>query len=61
VAYIEDLELDHILDEVDVGIMPSVREEAYGYAGMEFLAKGIPVISNAIGGLVDYTREGETG
>lgn len=53
--------LDAILDEVDVGLMPSVWEEAYGYAGLEFLAKGIPVIANAIGGMPDYTREGETG
>ena len=28
---------------------------------MEFLAKGIPVIANAIGGMVDYVRDGETG
>jgi glycosyltransferase involved in cell wall biosynthesis len=53
--------LDSILDEVDVGLMPSVWEEAYGYAGVEFLAKGIPVIANAIGGMPDYTRDGETG
>ena len=54
-------ELDSILDGVDVGLMPSIWEEAYGYAGIEFLAKGIPVIANAIGGMPDYTREGETG
>jgi glycosyltransferase involved in cell wall biosynthesis len=54
-------ELDTILDGVDVGLMPSIWEEAYGYAGVEFLAKGIPVIANAIGGMTDYTREGETG
>jgi glycosyltransferase involved in cell wall biosynthesis len=53
--------LDALLDEVDVGIMPSIWEEAYGYAGIEFLAKGIPVIANAIGGMVDYVRDGETG
>jgi glycosyltransferase involved in cell wall biosynthesis len=53
--------LDALLDEVDVGLVPSVWEEAYGYAGMEFLAKGIPVIANAIGGMTDYVREGETG
>jgi glycosyltransferase involved in cell wall biosynthesis len=53
--------LDALLDDVDVGLMPSVWEEAYGYAGVEFLAKGIPVIANAIGGMVDYTRPGETG
>jgi glycosyltransferase involved in cell wall biosynthesis len=54
-------QLDAILDEVDVGLVPSVWEEAYAYAGMEFLAKGIPVIANAIGGMTDYTRDGETG
>ena len=54
-------ELDAMLDEVDVGIMPSTWEEAYGYAGMEFLAKGIPVIANAVGGMVDYVVPGETG
>ena len=54
-------ELDAMLDDVDVGLMPSVWEEAYGYAGVEFLAKGIPVIANAIGGMTDYTRDGETG
>ncbi len=54
-------ELDRMLDEVDVGLMPSVWEEAYGFAGMEFLSKGIPVVANAIGGMTDYVREGETG
>lgn len=54
-------QMDAILDEVDVGLMPSVWEEAYGYAGVEFLAKGIPVIANDIGGMPDYTRDGETG
>jgi glycosyltransferase involved in cell wall biosynthesis len=54
-------ELDGLLDEVDVGLMTSVWEEAYGYAGVEFLAKGIPLVANAIGGVVDYVRDGETG
>jgi glycosyltransferase involved in cell wall biosynthesis len=53
--------LDAILDQVDVGLMPSLWEEAYGYAGMEMIAKGIPVIGNAVGGIVDYVRDGETG
>lgn len=54
-------DMDQMLDAVDVGILPSVWEEAYGFTGIEFLAKGIPVIANRIGGMVDYTREGETG
>jgi glycosyltransferase involved in cell wall biosynthesis len=54
-------QVDTLLDEIDVGLVPSVWEEAYGYVGLEFLAKGIPVIANAIGGMTDYTRDGETG
>lgn len=57
------LHLDRILEElkITVGIMPSLWEEAYGYAGVEFLAKGIPVIGNRIGGIPDYVIDGETG
>jgi len=54
-------DLDGALEDVDVGIMPSVWEEAYGFAGLEFLAKGIPVVANRIGGMVDYVRPDETG
>jgi glycosyltransferase involved in cell wall biosynthesis len=54
-------ELDRLLADVDVGIMPSIWEEAYGFAGLELLAKGVPVVANRIGGMVDYVREGETG
>jgi glycosyltransferase involved in cell wall biosynthesis len=54
-------ELDRLLAGADVGIMPSMWEEAYGFAGLELLAKGIPVVANRIGGMVDYVRDGETG
>ncbi len=54
-------DLDKILNLIDVGIIPSVWEEAYGYVGVEFLAKGIPVIGNNIGGIVDYTIDSVTG
>lgn len=53
--------LNELLEDVDVGIVPSVWEEAYAYVGVEFLAKGIPVIGNARGGITDYIRPGETG
>ena len=53
--------LDEILDRVQVGIVPSLCEEVYGYVGVEFLAKGIPVIGNRRGGIVDYTIDGQTG
>lgn len=54
-------DLDTLLDDVDVGIVPSTWEEVLGFVGLEFLAKGIPLIGNARGGITDYTRDGETG
>ena len=56
-----DDQLDAVLDEVDVGVVPSIWEEPYGFVGPEFLAKGIPVIANANGGMPEYTRDDETG
>lgn len=55
-------DLDTILNDLDIhiGIVPSVWEEAYGYVGIEFLAKGIPVIGNDMGGIPDYVTD-ETG
>ena len=53
-------EVDHVLDGIDVGLLAPVWEEAYGYVGLEFLAKGIPLLASARGGIVDYAREGET-
>lgn len=53
-------ELDGLLDEVDVGVVPSVWEEAFGYVGLEFLGKGIPLVATPVGGIVEYAREGET-
>jgi glycosyltransferase involved in cell wall biosynthesis len=47
-------DLDELLEEVDVGILPSTWEEAYAYTGAEFRAKGIPVIANDIGGMREH-------
>src|SRR3954469_20127040 len=60
-GFYEPESLDSVLMPFDVGIVPSVWEESYGYVGVEFLAKGIRVIGNARGGIVEYTRDGETG
>jgi glycosyltransferase involved in cell wall biosynthesis len=57
----EQHELDALLDRADVGIVPSTWEEALGYVGLEMLAKGLPLIANPLGGIVEYARDGETG
>ncbi len=53
--------LNYILEKADVGIIPSIWEEAYGLVGIELLAKGIPVIGNKRGGIVEYTIDNYTG
>lgn len=53
--------LDALLDDVDVGLMPSIWEEALGYTGLEMLAKGIPLVANPLGGIANYVLEGRTG
>jgi len=54
-------DLERLLADAHVGIVPSVWEEAYGYVGPEFIASGMPVISNARGGLPFHTLPGKTG
>lgn len=53
--------LDDMLEDIDVGVVPSVWEEVYGFVGLEYLAKGIPVIGSALGGIPEYVRPGQTG
>lgn len=53
-------DLDRILEQADVGVMISMWEEAYPFTGLEFLAKGIPLLTTPIGGIVEYAHEGET-
>ena len=54
-------QLERALARADVGIVPSVWEEAYAYTGPEMLACGVPVIGSARGGITDYVVPGETG
>jgi glycosyltransferase involved in cell wall biosynthesis len=54
-------DLEGLLADTHVGIVPSIWEEVYGIVGIELLAKGIPVIGNNLGGIVDYTKENLTG
>ena len=57
----EPEDLDAMLDDADVGLVPSIWEEVLGHVGLECLAKGVPVIANARGGLLDYALPGSTG
>jgi glycosyltransferase involved in cell wall biosynthesis len=50
-------DLNKILENIDVGIVPSIWEESLGFVGIEFLAKGIPIIGNNAGGISEYVNE----
>ncbi|NQT90821.1 MAG: lipopolysaccharide heptosyltransferase II [Candidatus Omnitrophica bacterium] len=47
--------------KLDLVVMPSVGEEAFGRAIIEAQACGVPVIASKIGGIVDIIRDGENG
>jgi glycosyltransferase involved in cell wall biosynthesis len=57
----ERARMNEVLAEVDVGLVPSIWEEPYGYVGVEFLAAGIPVLGSRIGGIPDYIEDGVNG
>lgn len=54
-------DLNEILNIIDVGVVPSLWEEVYGFVGLELLKKGIPIIGNERGGIPDYVIETLTG
>jgi Glycosyl transferases group 1/Glycosyl transferase 4-like domain len=54
-------ELDEALEAADVGVLPSIWEETHGFVGIEMLAKGLPLIANAVGGIPEYVLEDRTG
>ena len=47
-------DLDRLLQDIHVGIIPSIWEEVFGYVGLELMAKGLPIIANSKGGITDY-------
>jgi glycosyltransferase involved in cell wall biosynthesis len=54
-------DLPRINQEIDVGVVPSLCEETFCLAGLEFLHCGAPVIANRLGVMVDYVEEGVNG
>jgi glycosyltransferase involved in cell wall biosynthesis len=54
-------DLNRVLSEIDVGVVPSLWEEVFGLIGIEFLQAGIPVIGSRIGGIPEWLRNNEDG
>ncbi len=54
-------DISKIMSEIDLLILPSVGQEAFGRVIIEAGASGIPVIATRIGGVVDIVEDGVTG
>lgn len=53
--------INQILQEIDVGVIPSIWEEVFGIVGIEWLTAKIPVIGSNIGGIPEWLKDGENG
>ncbi|MCM8796409.1 MAG: glycosyltransferase [Candidatus Omnitrophica bacterium] len=54
-------DINEVLKEIDIGVVPSVWEEVFGIIGIEFLAARIPVIGSNIGGIPEWLKDKENG
>ena len=54
-------DLEVISAEMDVGVMPSIWAETYGYVGPELLTRGVPLIVSSAGAMKEYVTVGFNG
>jgi glycosyltransferase involved in cell wall biosynthesis len=50
-----------LLEGVDVCVVPSVWQEAFGLAALEPMARGVAVVASRVGGIPEVVVDGETG
>lgn len=59
IAYQDDV--PKLLERLDVLVLPTVTQEAFGRVLIEAGACGVPVIATRVGGVVDIIQDGENG
>jgi glycosyltransferase involved in cell wall biosynthesis len=60
-GFLGGAELAREIEGAAYAVMPSVWYENGPYAALELMARGIPLIASAIGGIPELVRDGETG
>lgn len=54
-------QINHVLQEIDIGVVPSIWEEIFGIVGLEYINARIPVIGSNIGGISEWLKDGVNG
>lgn len=60
-GFLGGAELAREIEGAAYAAMPSVWYENGPYAALELMARGIPLIASALGGIPELVRDGETG
>ena len=59
-GYLEKETMMEIYEMSDIGIVPSIHEE-FGYAALEMMSSGLPLVANNTTGLANLTENGKYG
>jgi glycosyltransferase involved in cell wall biosynthesis len=57
----DQYDIPKIMSELDLLVLPSIGQEAFGRVIIEAGAAGVPVIATAIGGAIEIVEDGQTG
>jgi glycosyltransferase involved in cell wall biosynthesis len=60
-GWLTESDLDSLLREARVVVVPSVWPEPFGLVGLEAMTRGVPVVGSNTGGIPEWLADGETG